>query len=140
VTIELTGCPVCGGPVGECGDTLMASIPLEFGAKPKNSGKFKSGRFYTTTERIIRNNRLVLAQGTTIPWEDAAELGLVEPLPLPPRFQPPIPIAIVLDEEPDTPADVEDDVSMEPVTNPEVVSVVKRRKKTTPGAKLGSVE
>jgi hypothetical protein len=130
VTVELTACAICGGPPGECSDTMMAAVPLGIGGKPVGSGQWKSGRFFTTTSRVTRNGRLVYGIGTPIPWEEAAELGLVEPEA--PRL-PPQHALIVVEVE-------GGDDDGEPVTEQrvaqETVAAVKRRAKKPAGQKL----
>lgn len=134
MTLELTGCPVCGDAKGDCNDVLIRSALVLQGStgSPVGSGQFKSGKFYTTRERIIRNNHLVHGIGAVIPWEEAVALGLIEG-----ESPPPPPVMVIPDEQPDG-DDGEDDTPQ--VVNPAAMAAVRRRNTKTGAAKLGKVK
>lgn len=129
MSVGLSACVVCGGPAGACSDTMIKAVPLTIAGKPEGSGQWKSGRFFTTTTRVFKNNRLVYGVGSAIPWAEAAELGLVEPEP--PRY-PPVHAPEVVEV---TGEDGEKETTQ--VVNPQAVAAVKRRtKKANPSGGL----
>lgn len=69
-------CPVCGAT--DCNDEI-AKVPFGMASRPSTSGMKRTGRFFTTTDRVWRKGRLVVGIDQTIPWEEAQALGLVEP-------------------------------------------------------------
>lgn len=90
----------------------------------------RNGKFYTTTERVFRNNRLVLGQGDTVPWERAVELGLVEsddPIIETPEVEPP-------HEMP--PREENGEHVPELVADPDITATIVRRKRKNPNGGL----
>lgn len=109
---------------------MHASIPLEYATTPKDVGVTRNGKFYTTTERVFRNNRLVLGQGDTVPWERAVELGLVEsddPVIETPEVEPP-------HEMP--PREENGEHVPELVADPDITATIVRRKRKNPNGGL----
>lgn len=68
-------CVVCG-EVG-CDFALQSTVPIGIAGVPVGSGERKSGKFFVTTDRVWKNNRLVHGANVEITWEEAQHLGLV---------------------------------------------------------------